>query len=354
MTAQINNKFLQWMTCHKGSVEEDSARDEGILEISASKSCCVYFLTFITNSTTIGSVVILFGLIIGAVGGVGLCASLISFNPISCLVLAISNALGIAPIIITSVVTGSGGVLAAGGSGTIIIKYSLALCSPKTVEVEEGKGSSLSDGIRFIGRFCESPDTVGSIFPSSDRLATAIVRKVREFERSQDDTPCRFLEIGAGTGAFTQKIIDNLQEGDHLDIVEFDSTFCALLRDKFGGLSNVTIHEMSILDYTPEESYDVVVSGLPLNAFSPVFVEAVIEKYKKLTKSAGYLSYFEYMALPKIKQTFLFGQTAADFQRVLAAKQALVEGYATETDDVWGNLTPARVRHINIIHNQAE
>jgi phospholipid N-methyltransferase len=110
-------------------------------------------------------------------------------------------------------------------------------------------------------------------------------------------------------------------------------------------MPNVTIHEMSILDFISTEKFDATVSGLPLNAFSSQFVEQVLHKYKEVTKEGGFVSYFEYMGLEKIKQCFLCGDHYTDFNRVLSLKERFVTDYGTETDNIWLNMTPARVRH---------
>jgi len=204
----------------------------------------------------------------------------------------------------------------------------------------------LRDGLQFIKCFLRSPSTIGSIFPSSSQLTKKIIRQIPNRD-PRDLTTRRYLEVGAGTGVFTEQIIKKLKPTDHLDLVEFDPALCQILRRKFGHLGNVTIHEVSILDFQAER-YDVIVSGLPLNAFRAEFVDQVFQKYLNLAKAEGYISYFEYMGLAKIKRFFLRGEFLRDFDAVLAAKQRFVDAYGRETDSVWPNLTPARVLHCRI------
>jgi phospholipid N-methyltransferase len=203
------------------------------------------------------------------------------------------------------------------------------------------------EAVLFIHRFFHSPSTIGSIFPSSRGLVNAITKKVAE--AAKNPKPQRYLEIGAGTGSFTEGMISQMKETDHLDVVEYDADLCYLLRRRFRHLKNVAIHHVSIFDYQAKP-YDVVVSGLPLMNFSPDFVEKAHKKYVDLTKSGGFFSYFEYIGLSSIKQPFLFGETAREFQQVLDLKRGLVEKHGKEIDNIWWNVTPARAVHCSVSH----
>jgi len=213
----------------------------------------------------------------------------------------------------------------------------------KELPVYESYG--FREAVLFIHRFFHSPSTIGSIFPSSRGLVDAITKKVAEAAKSPE--PRRYLEIGAGTGSFTEGMIRQMKETDHLDVVEYDADLCYLLKRRFRHLKNVTIHHASIFDYQAKP-YDVVVSGLPLMNFSPDFVEKGHEKYKELTKPGGFFSYFEYIGLSPIKQAFLFGEKAREFQQVLDLKKGLVEKHGKEIDNIWWNVTPARAVHCSV------
>ncbi len=205
------------------------------------------------------------------------------------------------------------------------------------------ESSCFRDAILFLHRFIASPSTIGSIFPSSSYLVENITRKIPDLTATARPAQ-RYLEVGAGTGSFTEKIIAKLQPNDQLDIVEYDPTFCQLLRRKFHHLPNVTIYEKSILDHQ-SAPYDVVVAGVPLNSFKAAFVDQVFKKYVELTKPGGSLSYFEYIGLARIKQAFLGEEASSDFNKVLQLKADFFAQYGTECDSIYCNITPARVLH---------
>jgi phospholipid N-methyltransferase len=201
----------------------------------------------------------------------------------------------------------------------------------------------LAEKLSFFVQFIRSPSVIGSVFPSSARLIASMCRQIPDFDAN--DKPRRILEIGAGTGPITEGIIRKMKANDQLVLVEFEPALCDILRDKFGGMKNVTIYEGSILDFTSAEKFDVTISALPLTSFTSTLAAGSLEKYKELTKEGGYVSYVELMGLAKIKQCFVSAQASADMNRIFEMKQSFVDTYEQESDTVWLNITPAKVHH---------
>lgn len=195
----------------------------------------------------------------------------------------------------------------------------------------------------FFIAFFKSPADVGSVMPSSEYLAQAITRYV-------DTTkgPIKILEVGAGTGVFTQEIVDKMKPDDQLDVVEIDSGLCNLLEEKFTRHKNVHIHCRSILDWKPPYVYDFIISGLPFNAFSANFVAAILQHYKTLLKPNGMFSYFEYIASADIKKAFLQGQKKEEYLKNLALTLGFLKKFIFDIDIVLLNIPPAYVYHLKI------
>lgn len=193
----------------------------------------------------------------------------------------------------------------------------------------------------FVQRFISCPKSIGSLLPSSNKLGLCITDKVSTKEYCQ---PARYLEIGGGSGALTSHIVKSMHPLDQLDVVESDPKFCSILRDKFNHLPNVAVHEVSILNFEGGD-YDALVSSLPLNAFKAQMVREILRKYKTLVKKEGSLSYFEYLGVEKIKQTFLSGEEASDFEDAILIKRQFALKYGEQIDHIWWNFPPARVIH---------
>ena len=199
----------------------------------------------------------------------------------------------------------------------------------------------MSDFSFFIKRFILSPSTVGSLLPSSHSLASNMTK------RAPQTPSLRYLEVGAGSGAVTKHLLKKLRPSDHLDIIEYDADFCALLHKKFHAHPKVTIHQASILDFEGEK-YDVLISSLPLNAFSPALVAQILSKLQSLAKKGGHLSYFEYMGLGKLKQAVLRGEKRSAFKATLDLKRQFARNFCRESDKIWFNFPPARVLHCQL------
>ena len=123
----------------------------------------------------------------------------------------------------------------------------------------------LWDAMHFLLRYAQNPAAIGSISPSSVFLA----KKIVQFIPTDDDGQARrYLEVGAGTGAFTGELIKKMKANDQLDIVELDPYFCKLLKEKFKK-PQVHVHCVPIEQWKPDYQYDAIVSGLPLNSFPP-------------------------------------------------------------------------------------
>lgn len=203
---------------------------------------------------------------------------------------------------------------------------------------------SFWDTLHFLVRYVQNPTTVGSLTPSSVFLARKIVHYIPTHD---DDQPRHYLEVGAGTGPFTAELIPRMKRDDRLDIVEFDPKFCEILKKKFSS-ANVQVHCVPIEQWQPGYKYDAIVSGLPLNLFSPEMVEKILATFKRLTKERGKISYFEYLGLPSIKAAFLTGSTKQNFQRVLDIKELFFKTYGIKKDTVIMNFPPARVLHLQM------
>lgn len=197
------------------------------------------------------------------------------------------------------------------------------------------------DSFLFLKKFFVRPTTIGAIIPSSNFLAKSITKYIK-----YNNKPIRVLEVGAGTGVITKEIVEKLRDKDFLDVIELDEKFCDLLDKRFEKHKNVKVNCLSILDWSPSYKYDFIISGLPFNAFDPEFVEKVISHYKRLIKQGGMISYFEYIALAKIKLFFLTGEEKNSFSKTLTTTTGFRRKFEFERDPVIANMPPAYVYHL--------
>src|ERR1019366_9521386 len=130
----------------------------------------------------------------------------------------------------------------------------------------------------------------------------------------QSKGPRRILEIGPGTGAITAAIVRQLRPGDQFDIVEINAEFVAFLGQRFAEepdfrkqRGRTRIMHCPLQEVPGNEAYDFMISGLPLNNFSPELVEDIYQSYERLLKPAGTLTSFEYVWGRELKMPFVRG-----------------------------------------------
>ena len=208
--------------------------------------------------------------------------------------------------------------------------------------------SRLSDYQTFLTQFLRNYETTGSVIPSGRALGSALCRYVGYGSGTQ-----RILEAGPGTGAVTGCIIDRMRQDDELWMVELNPTFAAHLRTAFrekptfrDASDRCHLIEGSVQQLGREGQFDLVISGLPLNNFSPAHVEDILQAYARLLKPGGILSFFQYILIRPAKMFVSVGSERTRLKGVGdAIEEVLIEReFAREW--VWVNVPPAWVHHI--------
>lgn len=206
----------------------------------------------------------------------------------------------------------------------------------------------------FLKEFRRTFESTGAVMPSGARLSAALARFVRDGE-STNGAPRRILEVGPGTGAVTAHIVRALRPTDRLDLVERNEEFVARLRERLREdatlmpcAERITLHHAGVEELSEAEPYDVIVSGLPLNNFSVELVERLVDKLKRLLAPSGTLSFFEYVAIRRVKAAV---SPRAERERLRAIGKLLdqfLSDHEIQRDRVWVNVPPAWVHHVRV------
>ena len=162
---------------------------------------------------------------------------------------------------------------------------------------------------------------MGAVMPSGRLLA----RTMAQYVDSESEGPV--VELGPGTGAITNALIEHGVDQKRLVLVEYNPSFCALLRDRYP-LAKVVQGDA----YTLRDSLRnvlsapaaAIVSGLPL-VTKPMLtrLKLIRDAFLALAPGAPFVQ-FTYSVAPPIPKS--------------------LPGVSTEASErIWMNLPPARV-----------
>lgn len=221
-------------------------------------------------------------------------------------------------------------------------------------------GRRFAENTLFFREYLRNFHHTGAILPSGRFLAAALSRFVageNGIANGNGDTR-KILEVGPGTGAVTRRIIADMRATDSLDLVELNATFVQQLQGRFKNdpafqpvADRARVLHCPIEELPHDKTYDVIVSGLPLNNFSASVVEQILAALVNLLAPGGTLSFFEYIALRSMR-TMVSGRAERERLRGVAkAMRAVLAPYEIRRDAVLLNVPPAWVHHVQRPHS---
>ena len=126
---------------------------------------------------------------------------------------------------------------------------------------EQRSGIRFLDELAFIRSWIDKPLSMGAVTPSGKRLTRAMARYV------DPKAPGPIIELGSGTGAITEALVAKGVEPSRLVLVEFNPSFCRLLRTRYPEATVIqgdAYRIQHLLGGFLREPAAAVVSGLPL------------------------------------------------------------------------------------------
>jgi phosphatidylethanolamine/phosphatidyl-N-methylethanolamine N-methyltransferase len=188
-------------------------------------------------------------------------------------------------------------------------------------QFELKKGIRLDDEVRFIRSWIERPLSIGAVTPSGKILARTMARYV------DPNSTGPVVELGPGTGPVTEALVEAGVEPSRLVLVEFNPSFCRILRSRYPEATLVQGDAYSmrrLLETLLLQPAAAVVSGLPL-------ITKPIKLRLRLLRDA-----FDLMlpGAPFVQFTY---SVASPLPRRFG-------GFTVEASErIWMNLPPARV-----------
>ena len=189
--------------------------------------------------------------------------------------------------------------------------------------------SLFADRVRFLQMFVTAPRIVGAIAPSSSGLAEKIVRHAGVAEAR------RIVELGGGTGSFTQRIVRDAPATSSILSVEINPTFADLLASRFQRvrvIADSAEHVRHHMEAAGMVSADCVISGLPWAAFDGDLQLRLLVAIRSILEIGGTFTTFAYLHAAWMP-------AARRFRDLLHSFFDTVH----QTSVVWRNLPPAFV-----------
>jgi phospholipid N-methyltransferase len=181
--------------------------------------------------------------------------------------------------------------------------------------------------LRLMSQFFKSPQSVGTIHPSSRELAEAMIAPI-DFGKS-----CTILEYGPGTGAITSVVSENLTECTRYIGIEINKAFCKDLSARFPQLSFVNksaAEAPEVLEIFAIDKVDAILCGIPWAAMPASLQNAILDGVERCLKPGGVFLTYAYL-----QGLLLPG--AWTLRRSLKARFTSVD----TTRIVWNNVPPA-------------
>lgn len=177
------------------------------------------------------------------------------------------------------------------------------------------------DEVHFLRSWIEKPLTTGAVMPSGKALARTMAAYV------DCDSEGPVIELGPGTGAVTQALVERGVDPARLVLVEFNSTFCRMLRGRYPAATVVqgdAYRLRHLLASTVQRPAAAIVSGLPLVTKPPrTRLRLISDAMALLAPHAPFIQ-FTYAMVPPIPK-------------------ALNGIHAEASPLIWLNVPPARV-----------
>jgi len=198
------------------------------------------------------------------------------------------------------------------------------MTSANEVKTSPVRGSRL----RFIEAFLRQPLLVGACWPSSAALSRAVVARC---DFRPDDT---VVELGPGTGAFTELLLERLHGRGRLLALEISETNITELRRRFPTCHTIHDSAENLPEHLGERRAKCIISGLAWGNMLPATQDRIFEAMLTSLTTGGQFVAFAYAHA-------CWFPTSRRFRRQLLENFSRVE----RTPIIWRNLPPAFVYH---------
>jgi len=164
--------------------------------------------------------------------------------------------------------------------------------------------AAIAQRLRFFGQWLRNPVQTAAIAPSSPELAAALIAELPQGAR-------RVIELGGGTGAITQALLDTGLASADLLVLELNRHLHARLRTRFPNVRVIRGDALHTAELALEHGYlmqgpaDAVISGLGLLTMARETQSAILQSAFACLRPEGVLVQFTYGPISPVNEALL-------------------------------------------------
>ena len=159
--------------------------------------------------------------------------------------------------------------------------------------------------LRFFKQWVKNPREIGSVTPSSRFLTREVVQPIK------DGHARLVVELGPGTGVFTQALLDVLPADGKILAVDTNVAFVEHLRREIRDPRLVPVHASAehddrLIAEAGWPAADAVVSGIPYSLLPKPVMFGILEAARRALREDGLFTGYQYskMLRPHLLQVF--------------------------------------------------
>jgi len=159
------------------------------------------------------------------------------------------------------------------------------------------QSNTVTENEVFFKHWLRSPKSMGSIIPSSMWLARAIAAEVAWQPGSH------VIELGGGTGAITQGLLERGIPASNLVVVELETNLHTYLAGRYPDVTVVqgdATRLSEIVARLPIDRVSTVISGLPMVRMPIAFKRAIVDQSFSVMPEGHFMLQYTYSPLAPV------------------------------------------------------
>jgi len=165
------------------------------------------------------------------------------------------------------------------------------------------KVSSLSEKALFFRQWLKTPLKLGAVAPSSKALSAFVAKCLLEDSQNFLDNGEIIVEIGAGTGAFTEALLKAGLPKHQLIAIEMDPYLCAYLKKRLPGIKILCGDAQNLpglLEKRNNKGIGAILSGIPMISIPETVRTTIVRSAFHVLPKSGKFYQFTYSPFSSI------------------------------------------------------